>query len=519
MTMNNYDNTLSSVRLSSHTVILPIIKANNETDSEHRLLFNGLYMAFDVVPANVADALSNGSTALENTVLKRLLRRGHLTAMSEEGEIGELKFITRLKRLLDKKHFYAEIIPTYSCNFRCPYCFESRRLKNGEEWLSKRISPELLDAYFKVLMKYRERGIKIEQLNLYGGEPLLKENHDLIENICRRCKELDIPVETITNGYDIDHYIDLIDKYHWRDIQISIDGYGELTDKLRRHKDGNATYEKIMQNVKLLYDHNIKTSLRVMTDRKRLSGLGRVAEDIRRRGLEEKAGLFGYYVTSVVSADKDIMVSPMEIYEQLVSSGMTEDQARSHVLQLRRAWSAVRINMNMKSLIPVFPYRCRAHNSQRLSVDPYGKVFTCFRAVGEPNASVGIINTENARFEPNVNALLWDQRDVGTLKKCRTCAFAMFCGGGCSERAKAVKGNFFSEECGQTKEIYSYILPRAVGKLWHKGMSEELSLSWAEFISKIPAKEKEQFMQAASLAQQQKIIKDCNWAKLFGGFV
>ena len=209
----------------------------------------------------------------------------------------------------------------------------------------------------------------------------------------------------------------------------------------------------------------------------------------------------------------------MEIYEQLVSSGMTEKQARSHVLHLRRAWSTVRINMNMKRLIPVFPYRCQAHNSMRLSVDPYGKVYTCFRAFGEPDASVGIINTENTRFEPNVNALLWDQRDASSLKKCQTCAFAMFCGGGCSERAKAVKGSYFAEDCGQTKEIYSYILPRAVGNLWHKGMSEVLSLSWAEFISKIPAKEKKQFIQAASLAQQQKIIKDCNWAELFGSFV
>lgn len=44
-------------RLSSYTVVMPIIRADNETDKKYSLLFNGLYMAYDIVPVNVANAL------------------------------------------------------------------------------------------------------------------------------------------------------------------------------------------------------------------------------------------------------------------------------------------------------------------------------------------------------------------------------------------------------------------------------------------------------------------------------
>ena len=497
-------------RSSSYTVVMPIIRADNETDKKNALLFNGLYMAYDIVPVNVANAFLNGNFNFQKSVTDRLLRRGHLTLLTQEEELDDLKFLTKLKRLADKQLFYAEIVPTYDCNFRCPYCFERARLKNGEEWLSKTISSDILNAYFGMLKKYQERGIKVCKLNLYGGEPLLKKNYALIEDICHRCKESDIPIEAISNGYNIDYYIDLIDKYHWNDIQISLDGYGDLTDSFRRHIDGYPTYEHIMQNVKLLYDHSIKTTVRIMTDRGRLSGLKQIVKDFRDRGLAEKPGSFGYYITSVISSDSEIMVSPIEIFDELVSIGMTQTEARSHVIQLRRAWNTVLNNMKKNRLPPIFPYRCRAHNSQRLSVDPFGRVYTCFRVFSDADSSVGIIDTEKSKFVPNTDSFLWDIRDVSTLRKCRICPYSMLCSGGCAERAKANNGSYFKENCGQTYEIYSYAFPRVVGETWFDGMDEELSLTWAEPLSKITSEEKKRFIKSVSISEQQMIIKDMN---------
>ncbi|MCR5137625.1 MAG: 4Fe-4S cluster-binding domain-containing protein [Oscillospiraceae bacterium] len=71
------------------------------------------------------------------------------------------------------------ILPTYNCNFRCPYCFERHRLSRGQEWLCKTMSEEMVDAIFKAVEKEKARGVKAGSCTLYGGEPFLEKTGSL----------------------------------------------------------------------------------------------------------------------------------------------------------------------------------------------------------------------------------------------------------------------------------------------------------------------------------------------------
>ena len=120
------------------------------------------------------------------------------------------------------------IMPTYDCNFRCPYCFERHRLCKGQEWLSQNMAPEMIDTIFQAFKDYRERGYKIGNCTLYGGEPLLASNIETVRTICQHCKELGMEIGAITNGYDLESFLDLMDEFKFNNLQITVDGVDEV---------------------------------------------------------------------------------------------------------------------------------------------------------------------------------------------------------------------------------------------------------------------------------------------------
>lgn len=500
------------MRPSVFTRVFPLITGDETVSREHVLLVNGLYKAYDVVPAEIGAALTADGTDIPVALTERLARRGHLTELTPEGETEELRFLAKLVRQVAKNWLSVNLMPTYDCNFRCPYCFESHRLKNGDEWLSKTMPPELLEAVFRMIEAYSSRNVRIHKLNLYGGEPLLEENYDLIEDICRRCNKLGISIEAVSNGYDADRYIDLMTSSRFSYVQISVDGYGELTDRFRRHRDGNGTYEQIMRNVELLYDNGISVCLWINTDRNRLPHIGKMVDDIRRRGLQDLPGRFVFRVRPVVSSQaKEMPVTGDEILAALMDAGMSASEAKRHIAHYGLRWDAILNEMKKDRLPALCPYRCRAHNSGQFCFDPFGKVYSCTRVVGLPDAAIGHIDVKSAKLVPSINGLLWDKRDVSTLKKCQTCSYAMLCGGGCAERAKVYTGSYFNENCSGIDEVYSYVFPRVAGERWQPGLDEELSLSWAEPLSRIPYGEKQRFINSTSSSEQKSILDKYDW--------
>lgn len=44
-------------------------------------------------------------------------------------------------------------------------------------------------------------------------------------------------IGAITNGYDLDSYIDLLKEFSFKNLQITLDGKKEVNDRRRIHKD------------------------------------------------------------------------------------------------------------------------------------------------------------------------------------------------------------------------------------------------------------------------------------------
>ena len=176
---------------------------------------NGLYGAVDVVDSETAGILKKDSlSGLPLSVSERLAVRGHITRKSAEEELSDVRLLGRIwNKLAGQSRVSPVILPTYDCNFRCPYCFERHRLARGQEWLGQPMKPEMGEAVFSALRKQREMGRKIDGCSLYGGEPFLRENRETVRNICEHARAMGLGISGVTNGYDLDSYIDLLEEF------------------------------------------------------------------------------------------------------------------------------------------------------------------------------------------------------------------------------------------------------------------------------------------------------------------
>ncbi|GKX30390.1 radical SAM/SPASM domain-containing protein [Vallitalea longa] len=137
------------------------------------------------------------------------------------------------------------ILPTEKCNFRCKYCYESHT--NGN--MSNIVQESIVEFVRRNIHKYS--GL---QVSWFGGEPL--EALDVVENlsykfieICKVAKREYIAGIT-TNGYNLTYVIfNRLLKLKIYNYQITIDGSKKTHDNLRILKNGEGTYEKIVDNL------------------------------------------------------------------------------------------------------------------------------------------------------------------------------------------------------------------------------------------------------------------------------
>ena len=109
----------------------------------------------------------------------------------------------------------------------------------------------MIETVFGALKDYRARGYMVNGCSFYGGEPFLAKNLGVVKKIADKCREMDLSMGAITNGYDLETYLDFIEEYKLRSLQVTVDGTAELNDRRRLHKDGLPTYDRILRNVEL----------------------------------------------------------------------------------------------------------------------------------------------------------------------------------------------------------------------------------------------------------------------------
>lgn len=422
---------MENLRASSY-----IIPVKLDAEKDKFMLIHGYTGAIDIVTNEYWEQLKNYSPHcgfLTDSVIT-LKQRGYLT---NKTLIEEQAYVKRIANALHKSqmklHKCWGFIITYNCNFRCPYCFENEISCNGSKWSKSTLSKDLVDKAFMAMLEIEpHKELHQKEILLYGGEPFLKENKDIVKYIVEKGNSENYRFKVITNGYDLDYYEDILDKNIFTSFQITLDGYRDKHNLRKKHyKEGNS-FDKIITNVELLLKHEITTSIRINIDESNFSEIEVLRRYFQEKGFTESSyfRMYPSMITKVGYSNKKGSIKYINTYQQFIEklNQFSPQWAHTRDFNIYHKIYSSLVNKTSYQLVSTI---CPAQYGTCL-FDPCGNIFPCLEVVGKKEHCIGRYDNGTVMWTEKKND--WYNKNVCEFPTCQTCIFALLCGGRCLAR-------------------------------------------------------------------------------------
>ena len=421
------------------------------------LLFNGVNGCLDEVPQHLADILKAGAkthlAALKQTDIGTLLKRGHLTTLSPEEELARFReFVSALHKKQELKTHAGGImlLLSYNCNLACKYCYqqEHRPRKSGAV-----MSPDLIEDIFdkhlgKMLPGIDHKGLEI---TFYGGEPFLPAHEPAVHKALEYAAKHDMTASAISNATMVDSMPNIFgDAFGFVNrVQVSLDGTREQHDASRIPPSGTKTFDRIIDNIKLLLERKTRVSIRLNLDR---STIGTVPQLLRE--LQEKEILGNKYASiyasplhnNLAEVDASNFIDLTGLSERVLGLGIDLE----HPVSLRANEMSYLFSLEEGIGLRHTSF-CMQTMQHTLVVDPFGDLYSCFEEAGYPEYRVGRVSTRGVEFFPLHD--IYKRRHLANMEECLKCPVALTCGGQCGVRCRAKTGDLFKPDCQNIKQV------------------------------------------------------------------
>jgi uncharacterized protein len=410
-------------------------------NSDEYFIVNALYGTADIIDADTCKGLFEGHIKGEEFV-----ERGYLVDPEAEKKHFRQAY---LKFLDDRENDELQLffIPGYECNFNCSYCYQADyegidRPFPGYEVVRAFFS--YVDACFSGRRKY---------ITLFGGEPLLPGSgrKAFLERFFADASIRDIPVSIVTNGYHIGDYIEVLKNSGVREIQVTLDGTGKIHNKRRRHKNGKATFGRIVRGVDLLLANRIPVNLRVVIDRENINNLPSLAGFAIQRGWTRSelftTQLGRNYELHGCQADSSRLYSRLEMYAGLYRL----INEYPHITEFHRPSFSVSRHLYETGEMPSPLFDSCPGTKTEWAFDSAGAIYACTATAGKRGEELGRFFPERVIFSDKIDD--WTERDILSIKKCRDCNLSLLCGGGCAAVAKNSGGTILDPDCRPVREL------------------------------------------------------------------
>ena len=423
------------------------------------------------------DVARNGTSLPEETVAE-LEDRGYLTTLSIEQEKERLRSIAGLVHSFETQALNYILVPGYDCNLRCPYCFQDHmRSDPAFGHLLRRMTPELVDRIFDGILEletaHSGHTSQHRQFTLFGGEPLLAANFEIVEYILRRASALGpCTFGAVTNGTELDRYRDLLGPDAISSVQITLDGPPRAHDRFRIYADGQGSFEKIAGNILVALQREVSVSVRVNVCKENLGDLppwlGKMPNAVgRSTGIfistplpSSRPPVFRQWQTPDSRELGEALRKLRARYSEMSIVETADDNMKARALQLFRD----------PEIDPVADFKasfCGAHSGMYI-FDPFGDIYACWERMGDPGIRIGRVGTAQFLFETPMLAK-WRGRTVASNPTCESCSYSLHCGGGCAVLAEAQNGEYFSNYC----DGFAARFKRAVADAYDAHLAEQ----------------------------------------------
>lgn len=177
--------------------------------------------------------------------------------LEDKSRVQKIKhpYTEYLEEFLNRKLSKITLQLTQNCNLRCRYCVYSETHNDGQRTHSnKHMTWETAKKAIDFLRKHSIDSHNIN-IGLYGGEPLLE--YPLLKRIVEYSERVfsgkKLTFAMTSNATlltdEIIHYL----AEHKVSLMVSLDGPKEINDKNRVFKNGDGSYDSVIENIKRIY--------------------------------------------------------------------------------------------------------------------------------------------------------------------------------------------------------------------------------------------------------------------------
>ena len=384
---------------------------HNFSGERNTILFNAVTEAIYVFSNEDYKIYSNDFMQLNSSVINELKTNGFIV----DSEIEEFKRVefSRAKRIFDDGDRIVTILTTTACNARCHYCYEA-----GMHFIT--MSQDTAKDTIEFLKGFVV-GCNHITLYWFGGEPLL--NYKVIDYISEKmikyCSEKNIEYEArmYTNGSLLDSSIleKLKPKWKISSIQITIDGYGNTYDAIKKYQNTNFGYSDIKETIRKITNLGIHVSVRFNIDKLNFNSILVAAEDLLKH--IEKKRKVSFYIAPLYEF-KDAGYN-----KALISTNEIADYYCRFIDKLKSIGYIEGYNyfdIGYSSL------NCYASSLNGIVIDPKGDICKCQHCAGVHDQNIG-----NVRSGLVFNDVYAKWCSLNLSIECMKCSYLPVCQGGC----------------------------------------------------------------------------------------
>ncbi len=320
---------------------------------------------------------------------------------------------------------------SHDCNLRCKYCFAS----TGDFGTGHRMTMDFDTAKraidWVVAKSGKRRNIEVD---FFGGEPLMAM--DTVKRTVEYARSLEEKYDKVfrftitTNGILLDdETIDYINR-EMSNVVLSLDGRGEVNDRMRPTVNGKGSYEIIVPKFQKLV-------------------AGRGTKDYYVRGTFTRDNLdfskdvlhmgeLGFRHVSVEPCSGPID-DPFAIREEDLSRVEEEYEKLAQLLMDRKDINFFHFNVDLAQG-PCVIKRLRGCGAgcEYVAITPDGDIYPCHQFVGKEEFRMGSVY--DGSFDMEISGQ-FAQQNVYTRPACRKCWARFYCSGGCSAANLLVNGD------------------------------------------------------------------------------
>lgn len=410
--------------------------------NDQKYIYNTLSTAIAEITPKLDSQLKNSKITEIDPEFLDALQESHFIVPKNSRESDEYLFFYDKMRYGDNaRSIYLNLIPSYQCNLACPYCYEGQ---NKPHEIMSMDNLGIIEKFFENTIKNSNGMITQAVIRFYGGEPLLHKKH--IFQFAKKTKEI-ANKYGIRIRYDMPSNFTIIDdeilqfiKDYNVTIQVSIDGTKDFHDKRRITKNGQGTYDQILQNLKRAKEFKASDNItiRINIDEKNIDSA------------DECFGQLKKYAPYIYFG----LLNEFSGYNDDFSKNCLSCDSYSSIMSQKLNPIAKKYGQE-----PVRPFGkhapCVICTENKFFIDPELKVYKCEIIVNRDDCCVGIID-ENGEFLPNENFYNQMSFTPRNFPECLECKLLPLCGGGCPAKkyinTNRTNGCFDQKNCDMTKD-------------------------------------------------------------------